>query len=198
MKKLKVSVTLKASITLHMHVHWEGAELFLYGILDPLLTHVQSGRFSPPSLLSPLSLPLTRTWFLWFSLVRFLSTNGSLINRSHCYKKKVLLRERKSRTACRVVSTPSVVLTGYPPILTWPGGMGGYPAGGLPCLGVYPTGVPCLGGTLPGGYPTWVPPVLTQRGTLPGEEYPTWVPGRVPPCWTWLHTPPVSAPWHSG
>ena len=29
--------------------------------------------------------------------------------------KKVLLRERKRHTACRVVSTPSVVLTGYPP-----------------------------------------------------------------------------------
>ena len=29
--------------------------------------------------------------------------------------KKVLLRERKRHTARRVVSTPSVVLTGYPP-----------------------------------------------------------------------------------
>ena len=33
--------------------------------------------------------------------------------------KKVLLRERKRHTARRVVSTPSVVLTGYPP--SWPG-----------------------------------------------------------------------------
>ena len=30
------------------------------------------------------------------------------------------LRERKRHTACRVVTTPSVVLTGYPP--PWPGG----------------------------------------------------------------------------
>ena len=56
--------------------------------------------------------------------------------------KKVLLRERKRHTARRVVSTPSVVLPGYPP----PGG--GYPVryprtprGGYP--------VPPLGG----GYP---------------------------------------------
>ena len=41
--------------------------------------------------------------------------------------KKVLLRERKRHTARRVVTTPSVALTGYPPpVLTWPGG-GGYP-----------------------------------------------------------------------
>ena len=48
--------------------------------------------------------------------------------------KKVLLRECKRHTAGCVVSTPSVVLTGYPPsrvppILTWPGG---YPARGYP------------------------------------------------------------------
>ena len=36
--------------------------------------------------------------------------------------KKVLLRECKRHTARRVVSTPSVVLTGYPPLLTWQGG----------------------------------------------------------------------------
>ena len=55
--------------------------------------------------------------------------------------KKVLLRERKRHTARRVVSTPSVVLTGYPPppsrvpppVLTWWGvpylGTAGYPPG---------------------------------------------------------------------
>ena len=31
------------------------------------------------------------------------------------FNKKVLLRERKRHTARRVVSIPSVVLTGYPP-----------------------------------------------------------------------------------
>ena len=31
------------------------------------------------------------------------------------YNKKVLLRERKRHTTCRVVTTPSVVLTGCPP-----------------------------------------------------------------------------------
>ena len=57
--------------------------------------------------------------------------------------KKVLLRERKRHTARRVASTPYVVLTGYPPpagyppILTWPGGVptwvplrAGYPLAG--------------------------------------------------------------------
>ena len=74
--------------------------------------------------------------------------------------KKVLLRERKRHTARRVVSTPSVVLTGYPspagypPVLTWPGG------------GVPPMSWPGWGGTLPqsplAGYP---PPSWTWQGT---------------------------------
>ena len=34
--------------------------------------------------------------------------------------KKVLLRERKRHTARRVVSTHSVVLTGYPPPVEYP------------------------------------------------------------------------------
>ena len=55
--------------------------------------------------------------------------------------KKVLLRKRKRHTARRVVSTPSVVLPGYPP--------------------PPPRGGP---GTPPGGYLTQVPP----RGTWPG------------------------------
>ena len=95
--------------------------------------------------------------------------------------KKVLLRERKRHTARRVVSTFSLVLTGYPPILTWPRG-GGYPARGNP--GRVPPIPSWLWGTLPGypqqgvphpnlawGYPTWVPPA----------GYPPAGPGRVAP-----------------
>ena len=66
--------------------------------------------------------------------------------------KKVLLREHKRHTARCVVSTPSVVLTGYPPVLTWPRG---YPARGVTQPGYPP--VLTWGGTLLGGYPTWVP-----------------------------------------
>ena len=66
--------------------------------------------------------------------------------------KKVLLRECKRHTARRVVSTPSVVLPGYPP--------GGYPGGGT--------------WTPPGGYLTGYPP-----GGVPGP--PGGVPDRVPP-----------------
>ena len=76
--------------------------------------------------------------------------------------KKVLLHERKRHTAHHVLTTPSVVLTGYPPILTW------------------------LGGTLPGylppaGYP------IPQQGTptpwqgTPQQGTPPAGPGRVPP-----------------
>ena len=87
--------------------------------------------------------------------------------------KKVLLRERKRHAARRVVSTSSVVLTGYPH---------------CPDL---------AGGTLlGGGYPTWVSPVLAWRDTLsggyPARGYPIWeppwpdltlagIPSRVPP-----------------
>ena len=97
--------------------------------------------------------------------------------------KKVLLRERKRHTARRVVSTPSVVLTGYPPrpdlagggyltwvpppVLTWGGTWPGYP----------PSRVPPISWPGKGGYLTWVPP---SRLDLAG--YP----------------PSVSAPWHSG
>ena len=76
--------------------------------------------------------------------------------------KKVLLRERKRHTARRVVSTPSVVLPGYPP----PGGgtWAGYP--------------PSRGGTWPGyppgGVPDRVPPLGGGPGTPPGGV-------RVPP-----------------
>ena len=111
------------------------------------------------------------------------------------FNKKVLLRERKRHTTRRVVSTPSVVLTGYPPHLTgypprggtrtwtWPGTppggtrtwtWPGYPPGGVPGppSGGYPdldlTGYP------PGGVPDWVPP-----GGVPGP--PGGVPDQVPP-----------------
>ena len=85
-----------------------------------------------------------------------------------CYK-KVVLRERKRHTAHCVVNTPSVVLTGYPPILTWPGGYpgrvpppAGYPLAGYPPAGYPPNRVP----------PSRVPP---QQGNPPAG------PGRVPP-----------------
>ena len=42
--------------------------------------------------------------------------------------KKVLLRERKRHTACRVASTPYVVLTGYPPPARVPPSQGTPPA----------------------------------------------------------------------
>ena len=84
---------------------------------------------------------------------------------------KKVLRERKRHTACRAVTTPSVVLTGYPP--SWPGW-------GVPYLSTPPAGYP-----LAGYLPSWP----GQGGTLP--EYP---PSRVPPG----RVPPVSGPWHSG
>ena len=101
---------------------------------------------------------------------------------------KVLLRERKRHTVHRVVSTPYVVLIGYPsrPDLagggTLPGGGGtapGYPPGRVPPILTWP------GGTLP-GYPP-------RQGTPPRQSTP---PGRVPPwqgtppSWTWQGNPP--------
>ena len=93
--------------------------------------------------------------------------------------KKVLLRERKRHTARRVVSTPSVVLTGYPPppILTGPGGtLPGYPhsgQGGAPPSRVSP--ILTWQGTPLGRVPPWQgTPILTRQGTpLAG---PGWVP----------------------
>ena len=76
--------------------------------------------------------------------------------------KKVLLCERKRHTTRRVVTTPSVVLTGYPPfVLTWPGGV--------------PGRVP----------PSRVPPrQCTPPPAGPGKVHP-------PPVWTWQGTPPA-------
>ena len=115
--------------------------------------------------------------------------------------KKFLLRERKRHTVHHVVSTPSVVLTGYHPPPPHPGpGKGGYPG--------YPPGkVP------PAGYPPCPGPGV---GYFPPAGYP--LAGYPPSSWTWLGTPgvypmafwvmlqsimgygypPVSAPWHSG
>ena len=104
--------------------------------------------------------------------------------------KKVLLRERKRHTAHRVVSTPYVGLTGYPPpVLTWPGGGGG----GVPRLGTHPppaeyplSGYPHRQGTPLAGYPpswTWQGTPRLLHGILGNvaKHYGIWVP---PPLWT--------------
>ena len=79
--------------------------------------------------------------------------------------KKVLLRERKRHTARRVVSTPSVVLTGYP-----------LPPGRVPPAG-YPPPPLDLAGTPPAG-PGRYPPQLDLAGYPP------------PPGWIWQGIPP--------
>ena len=79
---------------------------------------------------------------------------------NHAENKKVLLRERKRHTARRVVSTPSVILPGYPPPPpSWPG-RGGTRSGPPP----------------PGGYPVRYPP-----GGVPGQVPPPPRPGYPPP-----------------
>ena len=108
--------------------------------------------------------------------------------------KKVLLRERKRHTARRVLSTPSVVLPGYPPPdrvsppfwpsqgSTWPG----YPQAGYPPSRVLPLSWPCWGGTWPGyppaGYPPARYPPRLPHGILGNvaKHYGIWV----PPLWT--------------
>ena len=118
-----------------------------------------------------------------------------------CVNKKVLLCERKRHTTRRVVSTPSVVLPGYPPPsrvpphpdlaggCTWPG----YPPGRVPPSppswpgrggGTWP-GYPPSQGTPPAGYP----PILTWLG---GGTWPGY-----PPRLDLAGYPPT-APWHSG
>ena len=80
--------------------------------------------------------------------------------------KKVLLRERKRHTARCVVSTPSVVLTGYPPPPdrvpprggTWPG----TPPGGVPRPPLLPHGIL---GNVAKHYGIWVPPPGVDRQT---------------------------------
>ena len=91
--------------------------------------------------------------------------------------KKVLLRERKRHTARCVVSTPSVVLTGYPPHadLAW-----GVPCQGGTMLGGTLPGGTLPRGTLPGGTLPGYPPILARGVPCPGGTPPSW-PGRVPP-----------------
>ena len=107
-----------------------------------------------------------------------------------------------------VVSTPSVVLTRYPP--SWPRGgtLPAYPLAGYPPTWPvgYPTWVPSWQGTpypdLAGGYPIWVPPSRVPPGRVPPSRVPPSWPGRVPPLPAgpgWVPPPPpVSAPWNSG
>ena len=121
--------------------------------------------------------------------------------------KKVLLRERKRHTARRVVSTPSVVLPGYPPrqgtTPPWPDlAGGGVPDQGIPQPGYPPSqgnplarvppppswtwqGTPQLPhgilGNVAKHYGIWVPPPRLPHG-IPGnvaKHYGIWVPPPV-------------------
>ena len=75
--------------------------------------------------LSPMGVGVSESWKYpgklkkWKSLHlrEYWKFSGKL---QHTQNKKVLLRERKRHTARRVVSTPSVVLTGYPPPSRYP------------------------------------------------------------------------------
>ena len=104
------------------------------------------------------------------------------IDGSYMMNKKVLLRERKRHTARHVVSTPSVVLPGYPPPPPPGGGGGGVTGPGSP-LGGYRTWVPPGGGG--GGYLTRVPPPPPRGGGggVPdlGTPPPRGVPDLAPP-----------------
>ena len=127
----------------------------------------------------------------YFALVIFShDTAAGSIDQFQCLitfqNKKVLLRERKRHTARRVVSTPSVVLPGYPP----PGGGTRIsvppPGGGYPDLGTPPPqgGYPDLGTPPGGGVPgPWYPPPRLPHGILGNvaKHYGIWVP---PPLWT--------------
>ena len=115
--------------------------------------------------------------------------------------KKVLLRERKRHTARRVVNTPSVVLTGYPPAGYPPARVHLPPRQGTPHQGTARQDTPGQGTPPPRVPPSRVPP---QPGYPPG--YP---PARVPPrpgYPPWQGTPPPgpgrvpprAALWHSG
>ena len=116
--------------------------------------------------------------FHWNFLERSRSYKGqSIQSQGKIKNKKVLLRECKRHTAHRVVSTPSVVLTGYPP--SWPGwGVPGYPSGR----------VPPRQGTPQQGTPPWLdlagyPPRCLPHGILGNvaKHYGIWVPPQV---WT--------------
>ena len=124
---------------------------------------------------------------------------------SDVLNEKVLLRERKRHTARHVVSTPSVVLPGYPPGgvpgQVPPEGGGQAPPRGRGVPSQVPRGVP--GQVPPGGYPVrypllphgilgnvakhygiWVPP-----GGVPGQV-PRGVSGQVPPRGVPSQVPP--------
>ena len=116
------------------------------------------------------------------------------INNGNINNKKVLLRERKRHTACRVASTPYVVLPGYPPPARVPPRPGYPPSQGTPPPG-YPPGwtwqgtpqldlagyPPCQGTPPPGypprldlaGYPPWLPHGILGNVA---KHYGIWVP----------------------
>ena len=81
--------------------------------------------------------------------------------------KKVLLRERKRHTARRVVSTPSVVLPGYPPP---PGG--GVPGSRYPPGGSQPRYPPGGGTRISVPPPRGGPRPRYPPGGVPGPRYP--------------------------
>ena len=92
--------------------------------------------------------------------------------------KKVFLRERKRHTARRLLSTPSIVLPGSPPLLTYGGW--GIPWSGTP---LPPAGYPPpLAGYPPGRYPPQgtTPSRVPTRLDLAGYPRPAG-PGRVSP-----------------
>ena len=107
--------------------------------------------------------------------VNFCSRLNSIIH------KKVLLRERKRHTARRVVSTPSVVLPGYPSPSRVP--PTGYPPAGYP-----PDRIP----------PSWAwpgtpPPRCLSHGILGNvaKHYGIWVPPGVCPMAFWEMLPSI-------
>ena len=121
--------------------------------------------------------------------------------KKYCQNKKVLLRERKRHTARCVLSTPSVVLPGYPPSCcpTW---VPPHPdLGGVPYLGTPWAGYPPWQGTPWAGYPPGriPPPKLDLAGYHPpprclshgilgnvAKHYGIWVPPGVCPMAFWV------------
>ena len=119
----------------------------------------------------------------------------------HSNNKKVLLRERKRHTARRVESTPSVVLTGYPPagylhsrVPPWPGTLPGRvpPHQGTPPqldLAGYPRHLPHgILGNVAKHYGIWVPPVcgLTNKVKLLPSRRTTYAGGKNTKVQCWI------------
>ena len=119
-----------------------------------------------------LKMPMSMIFGTFFASYR--PPSGKIISDSCNKNKKVLLRECKRHTACRVASTPYVVLTGYPP---------------------------CGQGTPPARVPPW-PGYPPCQGTPLARVPPPAGPGRVPPLpqldLAGYPPPPLAAPWHSG